>query len=92
MKGFERLSRAFDGGGSPKPVGTLRESRGQDQSSETSKTIGLLSLSLIAVAVGVVTGIGAVAFRALIGFIHNVFFLGQFSTFYDANVYTPASP
>ena len=57
-----------------------------------SKTIGLLSLSLIAVAVGVVTGIGAVAFRALIGFIHNVFFLGQFSTFYDANVYTPASP
>ncbi|MGB9163813.1 MAG: chloride channel protein [Rhodomicrobium sp.] len=92
MTGFERLSRAFNGGGSPKAVGTLRESRGQDQSSEASKTIGLLSLSLIAVAVGVVTGIGAVAFRALIGFIHNVFFLGQFSTFYDANVYTPASP
>ena len=92
MKGSERLSRAFDGGGSPELVRAPRESRGQDQSSETSKTIGLLSLSLIAVAVGVVTGIGAVAFRALIGFIHNVFFLGQFSTFYDANVYTPASP
>jgi CIC family chloride channel protein len=40
----------------------------------------------------VVTGVGAVAFHALIGFIHNVFFLGQFSTFYDANVYTPPSP
>ena len=92
MEESERLSRAFNGGGSPEPVRTLRESRGQDQSSESFKTIGLLSLSLIAVAVGVVTGIGAVAFRALIGFIHNVFFLGQFSTFYDANVYTPASP
>ena len=92
MEGSERLSRAFNGGDSPEPVRTLRESRGQDQSSETLKTIGLLSLSLIAVAVGVVTGIGAVAFRALIGFIHNLFFLGQFSTFYDANVYTPASP
>ena len=92
MEDSERLSREFNGGDSPEPVRTLRESRGQDQSSETFKTIGLLSLSLIAVAVGVVTGMGAVAFRALIGFIHNVFFLGQFSTFYDANVYTPASP
>jgi chloride channel protein, CIC family len=92
MEGSERLSRAFNGGGPPEPVRTLGESRGQDQGSETHKTIGPLSLSLIAVAVGVVTGIGAVAFRALIGFIHNVFFLGQFSTFYDANAYTPASP
>ncbi len=94
MKGFERLSRAFNGGGgSPEPIRTLRENRSPDPLSEVqSKTIGLFSLSVIAVAVGVVTGAGAVAFRALIGFIHNVFFLGQFSIFYDANVYTPPSP
>lgn len=53
---------------------------------------GLLSLSLIAILVGVVTGFGSILFRGLIGFIHNLFFLGHFSVFYDANVYTPASP
>ncbi|HKW92519.1 MAG TPA: chloride channel protein [Methylomirabilota bacterium] len=35
---------------------------------------------------------GAVAFRALIAFFHNLFFLGQLSTVYDATVHTPASP
>jgi CIC family chloride channel protein len=53
---------------------------------------GLLALSLIAVVVGVITGFGSLLFRGLIGFIHNVFFLGHFSVLYDANVYTPASP
>jgi CIC family chloride channel protein len=53
---------------------------------------GLLSLSLIAIAVGVITGFGSILFRGLIGFIHNLFFLGQFSVFYDANVHTLASP
>ncbi len=54
--------------------------------------IGLTSLSLLAVAVGVITGFGAVGFRALIGLIHNLFFLGQLSFGYDANLFTPASP
>ncbi|MGA2191028.1 MAG: chloride channel protein [Steroidobacteraceae bacterium] len=53
---------------------------------------GLFALSLIAVVVGVITGFGSLLFRGLIGFIHNVFFLGHFSVLYDANVYTPASP
>jgi hypothetical protein len=34
--------------------------------------IGLFRLSLIAIFVGIVTGIGAIAFRGLIGFIHNL--------------------
>jgi chloride channel protein, CIC family len=55
-------------------------------------SIGLFRLSLIAIFVGVVTGFGAIAFRGLIGFIHNFFFLGRFSFFYDANTYTPPSP
>lgn len=54
--------------------------------------IGLFRLSLLAVLVGIVTGFGAVVFRALIGLIHNVFFLGQFTAFYDANRFTPPSP
>src|SRR6201987_1318335 len=55
-------------------------------------SIGLFRLSHIAIFVGIVTGFGAIAFRALMGFIHNLFFLGHFSFFYDANVHTPASP
>ena len=56
------------------------------------KSRPLLFLSLIAIVVGVITGFGSLLFRGLIGFIHNLLFLGQFSVFYDANVYTPASP
>jgi chloride channel protein, CIC family len=54
--------------------------------------IGLFRLSLIAVCVGVITGFGAVLFRALIGLIHNIGFLGSFSFAYDASVFTPPSP
>jgi CIC family chloride channel protein len=56
------------------------------------RSIGLFTLSLLAVVMGIVTGLGAVAFRALIGIIHNVMFLGQFSFHYDANVFTGSSP
>ena len=58
----------------------------------SKKSVGLLRLSLYAVTIGVVTGFGAVVFRALIGLIHNVFFLGHFSFAYDANLFTPARP
>ena len=60
--------------------------------SDSRAPIGLFRLSLIAICVGIVTGFGAIAFRGLIGLIHNLFFLGRFSFFYDANTYTPASP
>ncbi len=73
----------------------LRSLTLQDQKSDeevAGGTIGLFTLSLLAVVAGLVTGLGAVAFRALIGLIHNVFFLGQFSVHYDANVHTPESP
>jgi CIC family chloride channel protein len=54
--------------------------------------IGLVRLSLLAVVVGILTGIGAVVFRALISVVHNVAFFGRFSFAYDAGQYTPASP
>ena len=47
---------------------------------------------LMAVATGVVAGVGAWGFRMLIGLVHNVMFLGEFSFTYDANTHTPASP
>ncbi len=56
------------------------------------RDLSLLSLSLLALGLGVFTGAGAALFRALIGFIHNLAFLGQFSMHYDANHFTGLSP
>src|SRR5262245_47921224 len=50
------------------------------------------AMSILAIAVGVIAGLGAVAFRAMIGGFHNLLFLGRFSFAYDANLHTPASP
>jgi len=54
--------------------------------------IGLLGLSFLAILVGMIGGIGAVFFRALIALIHNIAFLGQFSITFDANQFTPPGP
>ena len=62
------------------------------EAEEGARRIGLVLLSILALVVGVVTGFGAVLFRDLIGFIHNLFFLGQFAVRYDANLFTPPSP
>lgn len=52
----------------------------------------LLHLCLLAVAVGVIAGVGAWVFRMLIGLIHNAFFLNTFQWQYDTNAHTPPSP
>jgi CIC family chloride channel protein len=53
------------------------------------RPLALGYLSLLALLIGIVTGFGAVAFRALIGLIHNLFFLGRFALAYDSSVFTP---
>lgn len=58
----------------------------------TRRQVALIWLCALAVLVGCVAGIGAVVFRALISFIHNLFFNGTLSIVYDANVLTPPSP
>ena len=63
-----------------------------DQVEENVPRMRLLPLSLLALVVGVITGIGAVVFRGLIGLVHNVFFLGHFAFAYNASVFTPANP
>jgi CIC family chloride channel protein len=59
---------------------------------QTARRLGLLPLSLLALVVGVITGLGAVVFRGLIGLVHNVFFLGHFSFAYDSSLFTPFDP
>ncbi len=56
------------------------------------KPYGPFSFLLLSVLVGVVSGLCAVAFRGLIAFFHNLFFLGRLSFLYDASIHTPESP
>ncbi len=53
--------------------------------------VNLLVFSLIAIVVGIITGFGAIFFRALIAVVHNLAFFGRFSSIYDANIHTPPS-
>jgi CIC family chloride channel protein len=59
---------------------------------EESRRLPLARLSLLALGLGVFTGFGAVLFRFLIGFIHNLLFAGHALVHYDANVFTAPSP
>ena len=50
------------------------------------RRVNLLVLCLLALGVGVLTGVGAVFLRGLIGLIHNVMINGVWSFVYDANI------
>jgi chloride channel protein, CIC family len=63
-----------------------------DGASDDFRPIGLVRLSVLAFVVGIITGLGAIGFRDLIGLIHNALFLGRLSLHYDANLFTPPSP
>jgi CIC family chloride channel protein len=57
-----------------------------------SRPLPLVQLSLLALGLGLITGLGAVLFRDLIGFIHNLLFAGHAIVHYDANVFTGPAP
>ncbi len=63
-----------------------------DQPKAETKPLHPAQLSMIAVLVGVIGGFGAVAFRMLIAFVHNLFFLGKLSIYYEANYHAAPSP
>lgn len=54
--------------------------------------VNLLIMCSLAFLAGIIGGVGAWAFRMLIGLVHNVLFLGDFSFYYDANVHTAEGP
>jgi CIC family chloride channel protein len=57
-----------------------------------SRPLPLVQLSQLALGLGLITGLGAVLFRDLIGFIHNLLFAGHAIVHYDANVFTGPAP
>lgn len=58
----------------------------------TRKPMQRMGFLVLAILTGVIAGLGALFFRALIALVHNLCFLGTFSSVYDANQNTPASP
>src|SRR5208283_975887 len=63
-----------------------------DRSPAETRSLKAPALWALSIPVGIVAGLGAVVFRALIGFFHNLLFLGKLSTSYDANRHTPPGP
>ncbi len=61
------------------------------QKSIEGRFASLFELSALAIAIGTVTGLMGVLFRALVAGIHNFFFLGELSLYYDPNIHTVAS-
>ena len=59
---------------------------------EGDRGVSMPQLSVLALIIGVVTGFGAVAFRMLIGLVHNLAFAGKLTAAYDANIFTGAAP
>lgn len=56
-----------------------------------ARRLPVAQLSVLALALGAVTGCAAVLFRDLIGLIHNLLFSGQAIIHYDANLFTGPS-
>jgi CIC family chloride channel protein len=54
--------------------------------------LSISTMAILAIATGVIAGVGAWAFRMLIGLVHNLMFLGTVSFFYDANLHTLPGP
>lgn len=75
------------------PLAHLDDSEPRTQRiTEDARPLLLVSLCVLALVVGVVTGLGAVVFRALISFVHNLLFFGQLSFFYDSSAFTAPAP
>jgi CIC family chloride channel protein len=69
-----------------------QEEGGRLSDDEPETSFRLCRLVLLAVITGVAAGLGAVVFRAMVAFSHNLLFLGNFSLSYDASVHTPPGP
>lgn len=61
------------------------------QSEKKITHCGPICMTLLSILVGIITGLGAVAFRMMIGFVHNLTFFGHLNFGYNANIHTAPS-
>ncbi len=77
-------SLAEDAALGPESGGLLM--RAEEAAPIRERRVNLLTLCLLALGVGILTGIGAVFLRSLIGLIHNLMYNGVLKIAYDANI------
>jgi chloride channel protein, CIC family len=70
----------------------MKRPRSSNDRSTATRSLSAPVLWALSIPVGIIAGLGAVLFRALIGFVHNLMFLGKLSATYDANTHTPPGP
>jgi chloride channel protein, CIC family len=56
---------------------------------QRERSASLIELAAAALVIGTVTGFFTVGLRAVVAGIHNLFFLGEFSFYYNPNLHTP---
>ena len=74
------MPAALTSEGGPVLIGPRAKPAGEE------RRVSLLTLCGLALTIGVMTGFGAVAFRALIALVHNLFYNGKLSFVFDANL------
>ena len=72
-------------------LGQLKKKDIANEDGKKIKPLNAIQFALLSVPLGILTGLGAVAFRGLIAFFHNLLMSGQISFYYDANAHTPSS-
>lgn len=56
-----------------------------------AQPINMVMMLVLGLVVGIIAGYGAIVFRVMISFAHNLMFAGKIDFFYDANVHIPES-
>ena len=74
------MPAAITSEGEPVLIGPNTKPSGEE------KRVNLMTLCGLALVIGVMTGFGAVAFRALIALVHNLFYNAKLSFVFDANL------
>ena len=65
---------------------------GADSARDDTREVNMIVLTVLALAVGLATGVGAVIFRSMLVGLHNLFFFGQFSLTPTSGATGPLSP
>lgn len=63
-----------------------KESTPRTEENDLEQLRRTIIISLLAALVGVIAGFGAIGFRYLIGFFHNLFFYGRFSIHFNSEI------
>jgi CIC family chloride channel protein len=65
---------------------------GADSARDDTREVNMIVLTVLALAVGLATGVGAVIFRSMLVGLHNLFFFGQLSLTPTSGATGPLSP